>query len=123
MTLDYKLFKGISVKLNDVENAEAKASKIASEQPSVKKVWPVSVIPKPDAVWNWVAPSGPAVMSSLETRSDEDPLSIHVMTQVDKMREKGITGKGVKVAVVDTGVSIPSNRSVQSRRLLLDGIQ
>ncbi|GJN68090.1 hypothetical protein PLICBS_002133 [Purpureocillium lilacinum] len=32
------------------------------------------------------------------------PFSPHVMTQVDKLHAKGITGKGVKVAILDTGV-------------------
>jgi subtilisin family serine protease len=29
----------------------------------------------------------------------------HVMTQVDRLHAKGITGKGVKIAVIDSGVS------------------
>lgn len=34
-----------------------------------------------------------------------DTFTPHVMTQVDLLRADGITGKGVKIAVVDTGVS------------------
>ncbi|KAK2616739.1 hypothetical protein QQS21_000351 [Conoideocrella luteorostrata] len=34
----------------------------------------------------------------------DKPYPPHVMTQVDKLRAKGITGKGVKIAVVDTGI-------------------
>lgn len=37
-----------------------------------------------------------------------DTYSPHVMTQVDRLRNKGFVGKGIKVAVVDTGVSEPS---------------
>lgn len=28
----------------------------------------------------------------------------HAMMQVDKLRSKGITGKGIKIAMIDTGV-------------------
>jgi hypothetical protein len=28
------------------------------------------------------------------------------MTQVDKLRAEGYTGKGIKIAVIDTGVSL-----------------
>jgi subtilisin family serine protease len=29
------------------------------------------------------------------------------MTQIDKLRANGITGKGAKIAVIDSGVSCP----------------
>lgn len=35
-----------------------------------------------------------------------DTFTPHVMTQVDMLRADGITGKGVKIAVIDTGVSL-----------------
>lgn len=33
----------------------------------------------------------------------------HVMMQVDKLRSKGITGKGIKIGMIDTGVSSSSS--------------
>lgn len=35
--------------------------------------------------------------------------SPHVMVQADKLHAKGITGKGIKIAVIDTGVSFDDN--------------
>ncbi|KAG6089177.1 hypothetical protein E4U30_008419 [Claviceps sp. LM220 group G6] len=37
-------------------------------------------------------------------RLPKDKVAPHIMTQVDKLRAKGITGKGVKIAVIDTGI-------------------
>lgn len=34
-----------------------------------------------------------------------DTYSPHLMTQVNRLRDQGIVGRGVKVAVIDTGVS------------------
>jgi len=34
----------------------------------------------------------------------EDVYSTHVMTQVDLLKKKGFTGKGIRVGVVDTGI-------------------
>ncbi|KHN97107.1 subtilisin-like serine protease PR1C [Metarhizium album ARSEF 1941] len=106
MKLDYELFKGVSVQLHDVDKAHEKAAKLAAT-PAVKAVYPVQLfnMPKPKVEWvaqdNTKAPSG-----LLSSRADESPdiFSPHVMTQVDKLRAKGITGKGVKIAVVDTGI-------------------
>jgi subtilisin family serine protease len=106
MNLDYKLFKGVSVQLDDVENAEETAFKIASS-PSVKNVWPVEVysIPKPKV--NWVGtPDSSRAAGGLSKRSNEtEGYAPHKMTQIDELHKKGFTGKGVKIAVIDTGVS------------------
>lgn len=34
-----------------------------------------------------------------------DTFTPHVMTQVDQLRDRGVTGKGIKIAILDTGVS------------------
>lgn len=73
------------------------------------KVWPVTVIPRPNDEVIWAgAPKEPEV-ASLRKREDddtEDDFSTHVQTQVDLLRAEGLTGKGVKIAVIDTGVSL-----------------
>lgn len=106
MVLDYKLFMGVSVQLKDVENAETKASEIASLS-AVKNVWPVERygIPEDELKWAGNPTRGNGLLSKRanETATTHAP---HVMTQVDKLRAKGITGKGVKVAVIDSGVSL-----------------
>ncbi|KAF7556825.1 hypothetical protein G7Z17_g1136 [Cylindrodendrum hubeiense] len=106
MEFDYKLFKGASIQFNDHERAEDLASKVL-ELPAVKGMWPVKVygIPEPRIDWQGTPGQEYATMkkrSAYETV--KDVFSPHVMTQVDKLREEGYTGKGVKVAVIDSGI-------------------
>ncbi|OAA50286.1 subtilisin-like serine protease PR1C [Metarhizium rileyi] len=106
MKLNYDLFKGISVQLHDVDKAKKKAAQLASI-PAVKAVYPVQLFDMPRPRVEWVAQNTTNPSSGfLSSRADDGPdtFSPHVMTQVDKLRAKGITGKGVKIAVVDTGI-------------------
>ncbi|KZZ91714.1 subtilisin-like serine protease PR1C [Moelleriella libera RCEF 2490] len=105
MKLDYELFKGVSVQLHDLKKADEKVATLASS-PAVKAVFPVTLykMPNPKVEWT-VQGSTASEKGSLNARTEEkDTFSPHVMTQVDKLRAKGITGKGVKIAVVDTGI-------------------
>lgn len=104
MKLDYKLFKGASVQLHDIENAEAKAASIASSA-SVKNMWPVELyeIPKPFVKSIGEPTSDAAGLSKRDNETAAYPP--HLMTQIDKLHKDGVTGKGIKIAVVDTGVS------------------
>lgn len=109
MKLDFDLFKGVSVQLHDVDKADEKAAKLAA-QPAVKNVYPVQLYPMPNPKIDWIASdskkgSVDTKTNKLSARADKDEYPPHVMTQIDKLHEKGITGKGVKIAVVDTGVS------------------
>lgn len=118
MKLDYKLFKGVSVQLHDVENADKKAAKMAA-MPAIKNMWPVEVfdIPTPKVQWTG-SPAPDSETSSLQKRANTtDTFSPHVMTQVDKLRAKGITGKGIKIAVIDTGVSGCAGPTLRVSRL------
>ncbi|PHH92819.1 hypothetical protein CDD83_4728 [Cordyceps sp. RAO-2017] len=112
MKLDFELFKGVSVQMTDSKNMKAtqKAAKIAA-MPAVKNIWPVRLydMPKPKVEWIGTTPR-PEAAGRIAARSDGvfnetgDTFSPHVMTQVDKLRAKGFTGKGIKIAVVDTGI-------------------
>uniref|UniRef100_A0A8H7K114 Peptidase S8/S53 domain-containing protein n=1 Tax=Bionectria ochroleuca TaxID=29856 RepID=A0A8H7K114_BIOOC len=103
MKLDYKLFKGVSVQLHDVKNADATAMQIA-ERPAIKNAWPVEVFKVPDDKIHWTGT--PETKNLVQKRANEtvDTFTPHVMTQVDKLRAQGITGKGIKIAVIDTGI-------------------
>ncbi|KAJ6446342.1 subtilisin [Purpureocillium lavendulum] len=111
MHLDYKLFKGISVQLHNVKTAKTMAMKIASN-PAVKNVWPIEVYPMPKPAGLQIIKAKDMALNQdqhgLVARANKslgpDTYAPHVMTQVDKLHAKGITGKGIKVAVVDTGV-------------------
>lgn len=108
MKFDYKLFKGVSVQLKDLSNHEDKAQKMA-QLPAVKNMWPVTLIQAPNPKVEWVA--GTNSLPSIQSRdvypppTDDGNFPPHKMVQIDKLRAKGFTGKGVKVAVIDTGVS------------------
>ncbi|KAH7194985.1 peptidase S8/S53 domain-containing protein [Fusarium oxysporum] len=104
LELDYDLFKGVSVQFNDVTTAGQMAAKIA-ELPPIKNMWPVKLysIPQPRVEWTATADME-APLKKRNLHSKADTYSTHVMTQVDKLRKKGITGHGIKVAVVDTGI-------------------
>lgn len=82
--------------------------------PAVKAMWPVRKVPMPDPKIEWVATpedvekaslGGSSIVSRAE--GEEDQYAPHVMTQVDKLRAEGVRGKGIKIAVVDTGVCYP----------------
>lgn len=103
MDLNYKLFKGASIQFQDLDKAEDKAAKVAS-MPAVKNMWPVKLFSVPRHTVHSV---GKAVENGLSRRqaTSNDTFTPHLMTQVNMLRDKGVTGKGIKIAVIDTGVS------------------
>ncbi|KAG6147868.1 hypothetical protein E4U28_005871 [Claviceps purpurea] len=106
MKLEYDLFTGLSVQLHDLKTAKQKVAKYAA-MPAVKAVHPVTLYDMPNPKVEWIAHEGNTLeQSALASRAEDGPdtFSPHVMTQVDKLRAKGITGQGIKVAVVDTGI-------------------
>ncbi|KAM7188577.1 minor extracellular protease [Rhypophila sp. PSN 637] len=100
--LKFKLFKGASIQFKKLEKAEEMAEKIA-EMPAIKNVWPVKSYPVPQ---HTVHSTGSALDFELKKRQVEgkDLFTPHLMTQVNKFRDAGETGKGIKVAVIDTGI-------------------
>ncbi|UNI14419.1 hypothetical protein JDV02_001049 [Purpureocillium takamizusanense] len=114
MHLDYKLFKGVSVELHNVKTAMAATMNMASH-PAVKNVWPIEVHPMPKPAGLKIIKAKDLLAVAPEqhglvardgnTTFHKDTFSTHVMTQVDKLHAEGITGKGIKVAVIDTGVN------------------
>ncbi|KAJ3149265.1 hypothetical protein HDU86_006988 [Geranomyces michiganensis] len=70
----------------------------------VKKVYPVKIIKRPTVVKTSKKPS--LKKAAKGAKADETPLDLtpHQMTGVAKVHATGHFGKGVKVAVIDTGV-------------------
>ncbi|KAL7622583.1 hypothetical protein AAE478_008091 [Parahypoxylon ruwenzoriense] len=108
LDLSYSLFKGCSFRLKNVSDDQAVADAAAQrilEMPKVRKIWPVRVrnVPKDEVIW---VGNGAATGSTRRKRreSGDDTFSPHIMTQVDKLRAEGITGAGVRIGIVDTGV-------------------
>lgn len=105
MNLDYKLFKGVSVQLDDVEHAEDTV-RLLSESKLVKSTWPVSLYSLPETEIHWAGNETASFQKPRIPKNEtSSPFSPHVMTQVDKLHERGYTGKGANIAVIDTGVS------------------
>ncbi|KAK7425744.1 hypothetical protein QQZ08_007719 [Neonectria magnoliae] len=102
---NYKLFKGVSIQFNDVKKADDLAANLAA-LPAIKNMWPVQVygIPKPRIEWTGTPGLEHSMRKRASNESSEDTFAPHVMIQVDKLRAEGITGKGVKLAVIDTGI-------------------
>jgi len=107
MNLDFRLFKGASIKFSDPATSADKANDL-SKMAGIKKVYNLQTypMPKPDILWTG---NSAQKLADLKKRADADTFSTHKMTQVDKLRAEGITGKGIKIAVVDTGVSNPAS--------------
>jgi len=106
MKLDYKLFKGTSFQLKNVSDVDAAAAKIANMD-MVKQMWPVRVfsVPKHEVVWKGNDQKlASAALKRRQSANSSDTFSPHVMTQVDKLRADGVIGKGIKIAVIDTGI-------------------
>lgn len=87
--------------------------------PSVKHIWPVTIIEPPEPVTAESLNSVLGAASASEGASrkaferfqkrqgDGSALanSPIKMTQIDKLHARGITGEGVTIAILDTGVS------------------
>ncbi|KAI0392210.1 subtilisin-like protein [Xylariaceae sp. FL0594] len=105
MTFGSSLFKGASIQFHDVGSAEDEAAKIANLT-SVKRVWQNRVyhLPRDDVVWTGKSKDANAAHANVKRQAKSDTFTPHLMTQVDKLRAKGITGKGIKIGVIDTGI-------------------
>ncbi|KAI1818848.1 subtilisin-like protein [Poronia punctata] len=103
MTFGSSLFKGASIQFHDVDSAEEKASTL-STLPSVRRVWQNRVYHLPEDEIVWTGKIKDATGNMKKRPLTNDTFTPHLMTQVDKLRAKGITGKGIKIGVIDTGV-------------------
>ncbi|KAK3623419.1 hypothetical protein LTR56_021595 [Elasticomyces elasticus] len=115
MDLSYSLFKGVSFQLENVSTTvdTIAAARMIEAMPEVQHLWPVRIFRVPDDEVVWTGNDGggvdaPSVAAlrrrQLPANGTADIFSPHVMTQVDHLRAEGITGAGVRVAVIDTGV-------------------
>ncbi|KAI0201328.1 peptidase S8/S53 domain-containing protein [Astrocystis sublimbata] len=105
MNFDSPIFKGVSIQFHDTESAEQEAAALA-DLASVKRVWPNRLYDLPNDKVVWTGKNKDAsIANSLVKRQDgKDTFTPHLMTQVDKLRAKGIIGKGIKIGVIDTGI-------------------
>ncbi|KAF9995757.1 hypothetical protein BGZ65_008601, partial [Modicella reniformis] len=84
----YNIFNGAAISVKSGHDGKDIAS-----LPGVKNVWPITLyrIPK--------------VQKSTKKGTDPEVGNLHSMTGVDKVHKKyKLTGKGIKVGIIDTGV-------------------
>lgn len=104
MDLRYNLFKGASFSLRDVERLNETSAAIAGHQ-KVKNIWPVRRLSFPKL--EPLSVGGNATAQAAHAKRQQasgDVFTPHVMTQVDRLHEEGITGGGIRIGIVDTGV-------------------
>ncbi|KAF6786177.1 subtilisin-like serine protease pr1c [Colletotrichum sojae] len=112
MDFKYRLFKGASFKVtNTTVAAHGDIAAEIAARPEVRAVWPVRTIhiptPKPVFVGKKTtsATSTSQLLRNLRRQNGEpDVYAPHVMTQVDRLRAEGYTGKGIRIGVVDSGI-------------------
>lgn len=99
-----EVFKGASYQFDPSSVGDPVAA--LKSLPSVKRVWPVRTLhrPKVQSAWNGTNLDAiPADIKKFITLKD-GAFSPHVSTQVDRLHAEGITGKGVKIGIVDSGI-------------------
>ncbi|KAK8118999.1 uncharacterized protein PG998_003625 [Apiospora kogelbergensis] len=103
------LFHGASFQVHNAsshDHADLFAAMKAKDQ--VKAVWPVRTVrldvgtPAPHDI-PLPASSGVHQRRGVANETN-DTFSPHLMTQIDKLHAKGITGKGFRIAIVDSGI-------------------
>lgn len=128
MDLSSRLFKGASFQVRDVTTTKRDGNREQrtplqllaqiKAKPRVKNAWPVRIVklkePRASSGGRAGFPlTAAAAATSLAKKRDgnnnnttdaEDTFSPHIATQIDKLRGEGITGKGIRIAIVDSGV-------------------
>jgi hypothetical protein len=109
MDLSFRFFRGVSFQIRHSSSNTSTPDDLQFLQaaPRVRNVWPARIIRRnvqegpqvPDA-------SSPIAQNTRVKRQTqtERTFSPHVMTQIDKLHAEGITGKGFRIAIVDSGV-------------------
>jgi subtilisin family serine protease len=115
MDLRFRFFKGVSFQVRSSSSNSSDANswqflRQMKSAPRVQNIWPVQITKRAmkDAPESQHATTL-STLSNSNTRvrrqtQAERSFSPHVMTQVDKLHAEGVTGKGFRVAIVDSGV-------------------
>lgn len=94
------IFKGVSFHVDAGLDQLALADDVKSMS-IVKDIWPITLFNTQDRK---VPRTTFASTNGTVSNSTADTFSTHVMGGVDKLRAEGLTGKGIFVAIVDTGI-------------------
>ncbi|PSN73974.1 subtilisin-like protein [Corynespora cassiicola Philippines] len=97
VTIDGKIFKGASYQF-DIAAMGENPAQLLSELPTVKNFWPVTKIKRPDDKVNWNG------VGNALTSIQSEGYAPHIITQVDRLHGAGVTGKGIRIGIVDSGI-------------------
>lgn len=104
--MSFPLFRGASFHLKDIPDELARSRLM--DVPGVKNLWPVRSIPPPDdeVLWTGDSTAGatPPVLKRRQAAADDDNYTPHTMSQVNQLRAEGLTGKGVRIGIIDVGI-------------------
>lgn len=96
---DNPLFVGASLLLKNIHDLNHLAN-----TNGVIAITPVTLIPRP-------VPQKSVVLSSVKDQAlatgGGDAQSVHAMTGVNKLHKQGITGRGIRIGIIDSGINYP----------------
>ncbi|KAK3372245.1 peptidase S8/S53 domain-containing protein [Podospora didyma] len=111
-TMEFKLFMGCSFELGAGGDPA-----VISSMPMIKNLWPITSHKTMDIEEVHSGGDNSTNKTTFKSRmmkrtkrqaaaapAGNDTMTTHIMTQVDKLHAEGFTGKGVRVAVLDTGI-------------------
>ncbi|EMD85870.1 hypothetical protein COCC4DRAFT_182381 [Bipolaris maydis ATCC 48331] len=81
-----------------------KALETITKLVGVENIWPVQHHALPDYHTKWVGTNPSSLHSAGSRRNIVENYPPHVMTQIDRLNADGITGSGIRIAVIDTGI-------------------
>ncbi|RYP05427.1 hypothetical protein DL765_009843 [Monosporascus sp. GIB2] len=100
-----KLFRGVSFDLGIDSGAVDEEAEKISRLATVINIWPIyqHSTPEVDVLWTG---NDTDLSPTVHKRDGEytEASDTHLMTQIDKLKAEGYTGRGIMVAVVDTGI-------------------
>lgn len=103
------VFTGVSFQLRGTAKQTAAHAAQILALTQVKALWPVTVVAGPNPLVDWTGASHPTTAAQKRALAARGFLkgstsAPHKMTQVDKLHAKNITGAGMRIALVDTGI-------------------
>jgi subtilisin family serine protease len=103
MDLSFRFFKGVSFQVKSSSSNSSSWDFLRQMQatPQIQNIWPARITRRSDE--DSVAVPAQQKRVKRQTTSDRT-FSPHVMTQVDRLHAEGVTGKGFRVAVIDSGI-------------------
>jgi hypothetical protein len=105
-----KIFKGVAIEFSHVKSIDDMTARLTANR-QVKQVWPIrSYSHSADSTFTPIGTDTDdfSIIADRQAAGNAtDIFSTHVQTQVDKLWNAGIKGKGVRIGIIDTGVCIP----------------